>query len=250
MVKYSLVIPVYNESKILRNTIDTINKYLKEKNESYEIIIADDGSSDNSIEIINALKTEYSNINPVVNPKNEGRGSALTNAFKIAEGEILVYIDADLAIDYHLFDNLTKALEEGCDIAICSKHLPESKVEYPKLRRLASKCYSYLARLLFNTHLKDYQCGFKAFKKEVLKKVLPEIKSKGWSWDTEVLIKSHLHGYKIKELPATVLNVYKRESSVHLLKDSYQMGTYLFKLFFELKLTPKNPMPKNQYPIK
>lgn len=236
MVKYSLVIPVYNESKILRHTIDTINKYLKERYQSYEIIIADDGSIDNSSRIVEELKKEYCSLNMVVNPKNEGRGSALTNAFRIADGDVLVYIDADLAIDYRLFDNLTQVLDDGYDIAICSKHLPDSKVEYPKIRRIASKCYSYLARILFNSDIKDYQCGFKAFKRDKIKSILPEIKSKGWSWDTEVLIKSHMLSFKIKELPATVVNVYERESTVHLLKDSWQMGAYLFKLFFELKL--------------
>ena len=110
--------------------------------------------------ILLSLKLKFSfaspsifSINLIINQKNEGRGSALTNAFKIAEGDILVYIDADLSIDYHLFDNLANALNEGYDIAICSKHLPESKVDYPTIRRFASKCYSHLARFLFNINI-------------------------------------------------------------------------------------------------
>lgn len=236
MLKYSVVIPIYNESKILKNTIRTLNEYLKEKKEQYELIVADDGSIDGSSEIADQLKKEYPQVTILRNEKNQGRGSALTKAFTIANGEIIAYIDSDLSIDYHLFENLTIMLTEGYEVAICSKHLPESIVEYPKLRRLTSKCYSYLARMLFNANIKDYQCGFKAFKKDAIKSLLPQIESKRWFWDTEVLIKAHLKGYKIKEIPAKVVNIYERESTVHLIKDSYEMGSSLIKLFVKCRL--------------
>lgn len=231
MVTYSLVIPVYNEAKILKNTITLVHDYLHKKKRSYELIIADDGSVDNSVAIIYKLKKRYHGLKIVRNPKNQGRGSVLTKAFSQARGDILAYIDSDLSIDYRLFDTFVTALNKGYDIAIASKHLSESVVDYPTLRRIASKGYAFLVGFLFGIPIRDYQCGFKAFRKEVIKNVLPSIESKGWSWDTEFLIKAYVHGYKIKEFPATIVNVYERESTVHLLKDSYIMGTFVISLF-------------------
>lgn len=202
---------------------------------SFELIIADDGSVDQPSAIVHELQKQYPSLRLVNNEKNQGRGSALTRAFTIAKGDLLLYIDADLSIDYHLFDALEDALSCGYDVATCSKHLPASKVEYPKMRRIASKCYSSLVRSLFSLYIHDYQCGFKAFQRKVIENVLPLVESKGWSWDTEILIRSHLAGYKIKEIPATVVNIYERESTVHLIKDSWIMGNYIFKLFWKLK---------------
>ena len=160
----------------------------------------------------------------------------MTEAFKSANGDIIAYIDADLAIDITLFNEMKKYISEGYDIVIGSKHLKESEVAYSKTRRFLSRSYSYLASILFKEiNIKDYQCGFKCFNREIIDKVLPNIQSKGWSWDTEILIKSHLQGFKIKEIPAKVNFVAGRKSTVKVLKDSYSMGTYLIKLFFETK---------------
>jgi hypothetical protein len=115
------------------------------------------------------------------------------------------------------------------------------------MRRAASKCYSKLVRFLFGLEIRDYQCGFKAFRKEVIQKILPTVESKGWSWDTEILIRSYLAGYKIKEIPATVVNVYERESTVHLLKDSYEMGIYVFRLYFQLHKENKERKTKETF---
>lgn len=235
MPKYSLVIPVYNEEKILQQTIETVHEYLTHKKYCFELIIANDGSIDNSPSIIRQLQKKYSSLILVENKKNRGRGSVLTSAFYAATGDIILYIDADLAVDYHLFEKLSHVLSEGYDIAVCSKHLPESEVEYPKIRRVASKCYSWLICFLFEVGICDYQCGFKAFRKEVIQKILSTVESEGWSWDTEILIRSHLAGYKIKEIPAKVVNIYQRESTVHLLKDSLEMGMFAWKLFWKVK---------------
>ncbi len=233
-MKYSLIIPVYNEEKILKANLEEIQNYLKTKQTSFEIIIADDGSVDNSLHIVRALQKKHENIKVVRNIINQGRGSALTKAFSAARGEIQIYIDADLQIDYTLFDALVSEITHGkADIAIGSKHLPASSVVYSKPRRIASKCYSWLARLLFGSTIKDYQCGFKAFRYDAIRALLPHINSKRWSWDTEVLLKAQWMGYYVKEVPARVRNVYERESTVHLLKDSIAMGIFLLKLFVE-----------------
>lgn len=232
-IKYSIIIPAYNEEKIIADTIDKCFDFFKNKN-NFEIIIANDGSKDNTEGIVNEKLKKYENLRLVNNSINLGRGAALNNAIRNSNGKILVYIDADLAIDLDLFPKLVNAIEKNnVDIAVGSKHLKESIVDYPKLRRVFSKAYSFLTRIFLGSSIRDYQCGFKAFRKEAILDVLPYVKSNKWSWDTEVVIKSEWMGYKVAELPAKVVNIYGRESKVHLFKDIKNMGSELIRLFFE-----------------
>lgn len=233
-VQYSIVIPAYNEEKVIKNTINKIHSFLQNQKKSFEIIVANDGSKDHTPEIIKTMMKKYKNLRLVNNPTNLGRGAALNNAFKNSKGKIIAYVDADLAIDLELFPKLIFAIEsKGVDIATGSKHMKQSQIEYPKLRRLFSKAYSFLTRILLGSNVRDYQCGFKAFKRDVILKVIPYVKSQKWSWDTEVLVKAQWLGYSVDELPAKVINIYGRESKVHLFRDVKNMGSELLRLFGE-----------------
>jgi glycosyltransferase involved in cell wall biosynthesis len=226
-------VPAYNEEKIIGDTIIRLYSFMKSMGGSFELIIANDGSRDRTPKIVVENMSKCPELRIVSNEKNLGRGAVLTKAFNSARGEVCIYIDADLAIDLELFPRLMSAIEQGADIAIGSKHLPGSQVEYPFLRRLASKGYAFLSGLLLKSSVWDFQCGFKAFRKSVLDHVLPHIKEEGWSWDTEILVKSEWMGYKITELPARVINIYRGESKVHLFRDIKRMGYSLFRLWRE-----------------
>ena len=86
---------------------------------------------------------------------------------------------------------------------------------------------------MLGSSVRDYQCGFKAFKRDVILNIIPNVKSKKWSWDTEVVVKAQWMGYTVVEQPAKVVNIYGRESKVKLLKDVKSMGKELLRLFFE-----------------
>lgn len=232
-MEYSIIIPVYNEEKILENTINKIINILENTNNSFEILVSNDGSVDRTDFVITNLSEKHSNIKCVSSKVNQGRGSALHKAFLVAEGKIQLYIDADLAIEPLLLLKVIKEIEAGADIAIGSKHLKNSEVEYPRVRRFLSKGYSFLVRLLLGTSTKDYQCGLKGFKKEVINILLPKVKDEGWSWDTELIVRAEWAGYTIVEIPAKVVNIFERESKVHLLRDTSRMGLGVVRLFFE-----------------
>ncbi len=243
---YTIIIPAFNEEKIIASTIDKVHEFLLKQQKPFEMIIANDGSKDHTAEIVTTKIKHYKELRLVSNAVNMGRGAALTNAFRVAKGKIQIYIDADLAIDLDLFPKLMGALEqEGADIAIGSKHLPHSAVDYPPLRRLASKGYSSLTRIFLSSTIRDYQCGFKAFKKETLNKVLPYIKEKGWSWDTEIIVKAQWLGFKVVELPAKVINIYGRESKVHLFKDIKRMAQGIYRIWKD----KRNFKPKDKQQI-
>jgi len=213
MKTLSVVIPAYNEEKVIGKTIDVVYDLLRKTERKFELIIADDGSNDSTYEIVNQKRRTYVNLKIVRNKINQGRGSVLKKAFKFGKGDYLIYIDADLAIDLQLFDRLISAMDNGADVTIGSKHMKISEVEYPPLRRLLSKLYAFLAGQLLSANIKDYQCGFKAFKKKVINSIIDDVKSNGWFWDTEILVRANWRGFNIVEMPAKVVNVYFKESN-------------------------------------
>tara|TARA_Y100000310_G_scaffold324366_1_gene386132 strand:+ start:432 stop:1148 length:717 start_codon:yes stop_codon:yes gene_type:complete len=224
MIKYSIIVPCFNEEKILEKNIDILHSFLKSNyKDLFEIIIGNDGSTDNTPLIANKLISKYKNISIVNNKKNRGRGSILTKSFIKSKGIILAYIDADLAIELEIIPKLIDSIQNGFDLAIGSKHLKDSKVKYSFIRKLLSNSYSYLVKIILKCPIQDYQCGSKAFKTRSFVKILPKIKEQGWAWDTEVITLAHYNKLKIKEIPASIIDIDERKSKVRVITDSFKM---------------------------
>jgi glycosyltransferase involved in cell wall biosynthesis len=232
-VQVSVALPAYNEANRLEAAVAKVMEALKEFAESYEVIIAEDGSTDGTDKIAESLSEKYPCIRHLHGEKRLGRGAALKNAFKKSSGKILVYTDVDLATDVGQLKFLVNAIEEGCDFATGSRMLSESKVERSRTRRIASKSYNFLVRALLGSKVKDHQCGFKAFKREALMQLIDEVAACHWFWDTELLVRAFRKGYKIKEIPVTWKG--RRETKVKLLKDSFRMAGQVVKLWWQLK---------------
>lgn len=242
--RFSVIIPAYNEEDILNSTITRVYTALLQFGEPFELMIADDGSEDSTSTIAKQWSERHPEIILVTNKINMGRGAALTKSFYKAKGEFIMYIDADLAIELVILKKIFALLkEDAADIVIGSKHIDGAEVDYPPLRRLCSKSYSLLTKLLLNSTICDYQCGCKGFKKVVIENILPFMRNNAWTWDTEIVIKSQWAGYRIKEIPVKVVNIYGRESKVHLIRDIRRMGLALIKLWAEKYLT-KNQLKR------
>ena len=233
-VEISVVFPAYNEADALETAVEKVTKALNEFARSYEIIIAEDGSTDGTDKLADALAMKYSFIKHIHGEKRLGRGTALKNAFKKSSGEVLVYMDLDLATDLKHLKPLVDAIEyEGYDFAIGSRMLSESKVERSRTRQIASKSYNFLVRAMLGSKVKDHQCGFKAFRREALMQLLDEVTARHWFWDTELLVRAFRKGYTIKEIPVEWKG--GRETKVRLLKDSFSMAGQVIKLWWQLK---------------
>jgi glycosyltransferase involved in cell wall biosynthesis len=234
-VEISLVFPAYNEAGFLEFALDRVRKALNEFSSSYEVIIAEDGSTDGTDKLATALAKKYSFIKNIHREKRCGRGAALKNAFKQSRGEVLVYMDLDLATDLKHLKTLVEAVKsEGYELATGSRMLHESKVERSVTRNIASKAYNFMVRTVLGSKVKDHQCGFKAFRREYLMHLLDEVDAKHWFWDTEVLVRANRKGYKIKEIPVTWNG--GRETKVRLFIDSLKMGWQIFSLSWNLKV--------------
>jgi glycosyltransferase involved in cell wall biosynthesis len=234
-VEISMVLPAYNEADTLEIALEKVTQALNEFASSYEIIIAEDGSTDGTDKLAAALAEKYPFVKHIHREKRLGRGTALKNAFKQSSGEVLVYMDLDLATDLKHLKALVDAVEtEGYEFATGSRMLDESKVKRSGTRHLASKTYNFMVRTLLGSEVKDHQCGFKAFRREPLMQLLDEVGANHWFWDTEILVRAYRRGYKIKEIPVSWKG--GRETKVRLLQDSLNMGWQIISLWWHLKM--------------
>ena len=163
--------------------------------------------------------------------ERQGRGRALNRAFKASRGEILGYIDVDLATDMDHLKELIQSIRDGYDFATGSRMLPESNVKRSFERGFASKGFNSLARLVLGSKLYDHQCGFKSFRREALFSLIDDIKDTHWFWDTELLIRAQRKGFKVKEFP--IVWKHGGATKVNLVKDVFGMGSQIFRLWYE-----------------
>jgi glycosyltransferase AglD len=233
-VEVTVVFPAYNEVDYLEQAVEKASKALEEFAGSYEIIIAEDGSTDGTAERSEELAQKNPHVKHIHGEQRLGRGTALNNAFRQSSGKVLVYMDLDLATDLKYLKPLVEAITvEGYDFATGSRMLPESKVERTFRRTVSSKSYNFLVRRMLGSKLRDHQCGFKAFKREPTLQLLDEVAARHWFWDTEIFVRAQRKGYRIKEIAVEWKS--GRKTKVNVLKDSYNMGKQVFKLWWKFK---------------
>jgi glycosyltransferase involved in cell wall biosynthesis len=234
-VEVSVVLPAYNEVDFLESAVTKVGQALRESGYSYEIIIAEDGSTDGTDKKAAALAQSIPFVRHIHREKRLGRGTALNNAFRQSSGEVLVYMDLDLATDLQYLKPLVEALTvEGYDFATGSRMLPQSRAERTFSRNMSSKTYNYLVRHMLGSKLRDHQCGFKAFKREPLFELLGDVEATHWFWDTEVMVRGYRHGYKIKEIAVEWKSGHG--TKVNLFKDSWSMFWQIVTLWWKLKV--------------
>jgi glycosyltransferase involved in cell wall biosynthesis len=233
-IKISVVLPAHNEADTLEPAVTKIIKVLDEYAESYEILIAEDGSTDGTDKKADELSKRLPVVRHIHSEVRLGRGKALKNAFQQSDGEILIYMDVDLATDVRQLKELIKSVDENeYDFATGSRLLHESNVERSGTRNLASKTYNFMVQAVLGSKIKDHQCGFKAFRRKPLIELLDEVDASHWFWDTEILVRAHRKGYRIKEIP--VLWKSGRETKVRLFRDSFYMGWQILSLWWRLQ---------------
>jgi glycosyltransferase AglD len=243
MVQASVVFPAYNEVDFLEPAVQQVSKVLDAFAKSYELIIAEDGSKDGTAERSEELAQKYPFVKHLHGEQRLGRGTALNNAFRQSSGEVLVYMDLDLATDLKFLQPLVEAITVGgYDFATGSRLMPTSKVERSLRRSISSKSYNFLVRRMLGSKLKDHQCGFKAFKREPTLKLIGEVGARHWFWDTEMMVRAQRNGCRIKEIAVEWKT--GRKTKVNILKDSYNMGKQVFSLWWRFK-KEKKPKPQN-----
>lgn len=198
----SLIVPFFNEEKNIVNSYKILQKYLEKLNKKYELIYVNDGSTDNSYiklkKVINRKYVKIINYN-----KNRGRGYAVILGFSHAKGDMIGYIDADLEISPKYIKPCLKKLEIF-DAVIVSKHHPSSEIQTTFLRKKASLLFNFWMRLILSSNIRDHQAGLKLFRKKVIEKILPMVKSPKWFFDVELLYYVQMENFSIYEQPIKI----------------------------------------------
>lgn len=229
----SVVIPCYKEAGVIEKNILTVNAYLKEKFERFEIIVVIDGSPDKTKENIERLRTKHTDIPLAIItfPKNRGKGAAVTAGILTSAYDPVLFIDADLTIPIQELDHFILALESA-DIAIASRLVPGSRFEEPTPwhRTLLARGFHLLQILILgNFEFSDTQCGFKLFRREAALKIFNKITVQRFAFDTEVLFLAAKYNFKITILPVTILKD-PRNTNVAVFKDPFNMFFALLKI--------------------
>ena len=228
-MKFSLVIPMYNEKSIIADTAKTLSAYMQEHFEDYEILFSNDGSKDGCDAIVRDLGLPHVRVTGY--PVNQGKGCAVRTAVLEAEGDIVMFTDADLAYGTEVIARVADmfAKNPDADVVIGSRNLDKDGYEgYTLLRKIASKTYIKVLCLAGGFKLSDSQCGCKAFRGEAAKKIFSRCEVNGFAFDFEAILWSQRFGCKIAEMPVKVIN--HRESKVHVFSDTFKMLRDLRKM--------------------
>ena len=231
---------MYNENRKLKRAVDETMAKLSELAYPSEILIAEDGSSDGTYESASKLASEDPNIRLLHSDRRLGRGHALSRAIKAAKGEVVCYIDVDLATDMSYLPLLINSVLSGdCDFATGSRLMPQSNTQRSLMRSIASKTYNWMVRAFLGSNLHDHQCGFKAFRLAPVLMLLDQVKDEHWFWDTELLVRGQHEGLRIKEIPVKWFGY--NSTKVELKKDVYCMGSQIFRLRNDLQRKKEHP---------
>ena len=208
----SIIIPAYNESERLPLTLVDMDKLLSGVKYSYEIIVVNDGSTDNTAEIV---KKAIKNLKLIDNRVNQGKGGVVKQGMLLAKGDCRLFTDADNSTTIDHFEKMIpyltpddKSVSGGYDVVIGSRAVKGSKLEpsQPFYRQLLGKLSNIIIQIVNVPGVWDTQCGFKAFSEKSAEKIFSVSKINGWGFDIEALALARHFGYKIREMPVHWVN--------------------------------------------
>jgi dolichyl-phosphate beta-glucosyltransferase len=200
---YSIVIPAYNESARLRATLEKVLAYVQQQGWDAEVIVVNDGSRDNTAEIVREFAKKNPILRLVENPGNRGKGYSVRNGILSSRGDIVLFSDADLSSPIEEMPKLLQALDGGADIAIGSRWLrAELQTHRQSLhRQLFGRIFNLLLRMILGLQFADTQCGFKAFTRRAAQTILPLQRIERWGFDPEILFLARKFGFRVEEVP-------------------------------------------------
>lgn len=238
-MEVSIVIPAYNEEKRIGDTLKKVYNYCKKNIDKFEIIVVDDGSKDNTIELVR--KFHYKNLKILANKQNKGKGYSVRMGIMESKLDFVLFSDSDLSTPIEELSRFSHFINEGYDIVIASRNMSESKkpIKQKWHRTLMGKIFPLLVNLFIMADFKDTQCGFKLFKSKIAKKIVGMQKLNGFAFDVEMLFIAKKMKCKIKEVPVTWFG--GKESKVHPIKDPLKMLIDILKIrLFSLRGSYKN----------
>ncbi len=221
--RYTIVIPAYNESARITASLDHILLFSTQNQWDLEIIVVNDGSRDNTAEIVRDYARRNPSVQLLENPGNRGKGYSVRNGVLNARGDVILFTDADLSSPIEEAPKLFAALRQGADMAIGSRWLQVElqNKRQPLYRQVFGRIFNLLLRITLGLPYKDTQCGFKAFSRSTGEAIFSRQMIDRWGFDPEILFLARKMGYKIVEVP--VEWAHDSRSKINPVTDGFKM---------------------------
>lgn len=226
----SIVIPAYNEEARIGATLSRMLSYLDAQGFRYEILVVDDGSVDRTREVAAATAAEHENVRILRYEENRGKGHAVRYGMLQAQGDFVLFSDADLATPIEEIEPLFAALHEGFDIAIGSRDMPGSQLvrRQSPIREMGGKLFNRCVQMLAVPGIRDTQCGFKLFTRAAAHSIFRNCQIDNFSFDVEALYLGRQLGYSIIEVPVRWQHM--EGSKVRFFRDAWRMLKTLWRI--------------------
>jgi len=227
---YSFVIPAYNESIRIRPTLEALVRHVQEQNWDAEILVVNDGSTDDTAQIVREYATRHRQILLLENPGNRGKGYSVRNGMLHARGDICLFTDADLSSPITEAQKLFDAITRCADIAIGSRWLrAELQTErQPMYRQAFGRIFNLVLRVILGLRFADTQCGFKAFRRDAAQRIFPLQKIERWAFDPEILFLARRAGLRVEEV--AVLWAHSEGTRLHPFRDGMRMFVEVLRI--------------------
>lgn len=206
----SIVIPAYNEAsrsgRGIRENLRDISAYFLRRNIPYEVIVVNDGSRDNTVEVVNSFHDVIPILTVIDRKENRGKLFSVQEGLMSSRGKFRLFTDADGATAIDNLDNFWKYIEKNEHVIIGSRDIDRAKIEkhQPKIKEILGDIGNLLIQFTLNLRgIKDTQCGFKVLSQEVVERIIPQMKAIRWGGDFEILALAKKMGYTIIEVPIT-----------------------------------------------
>ena len=248
-ISISIIIPVHNEERRISKSISRTLQFCADQGWDFQIIIAEDGSTDNTIRIVREFESSLSCTDTlfiVTSQQRLGKGGAIRNALSLAQKEYVAYMDADLSADPAEFRKLIENIRD-CDVAIGSRKLPGNlpPANIPFTRMVFSFFYSVLFRTLFCIPVQDLQCGFKLFKRDAAELLFNDLRTSKFAFDSEIIVRAFMSGLKVKEVPIAWIHD-KTSSKIRIVQQAKDMGRDLLSIWYQSHMHLHNTKSKKE----
>lgn len=241
----SIIIPAYNEAERIPKTLVDMDRVLSRVDYSYEILVVNDGSPDNTAEVVEKMSGIIKNLKVIDLRVNVGKGGAVRHGMLVSRGQVRLFTDADDSTSIDQFDKMMPFFKEGYSVVIGSRAIAGAKLDPPEplFRQLAGKSLNLVVQALLLPGIWDTQCGFKAFTAEAAEAVFGASRITGWGFDVEILALARKMGQRTKEIPVhwvdDARSHIKFSAGLQFLRDAIKIRWWLWRGSYDRPLADR-----------